>query len=266
MQLFLITSIGLTAYDFDKSNSAGCAVSEGENSIAQNTSTASILSTGLFTTNVKSANQGYYYSVRGSQDNAITQEQLRNAERVEDIISTYPSTWIDEFDSMELITFKNGEKKRSISSSEVFNKEQKELLNSIAIGDAYVLDVKFKSTNAVTKELEDREINLSMSVVPEVKAKYIGGYEKMIGYLEANTNDELTANGFNSTDVSTIQFTVNEKGEIKDVSMFRSSGDKEVDKILMTAVSSMPNWRSAEDAEGKKVSQQFFFNIGMDGC
>ena len=99
-----------------------------------------------------------------------------------------------------------------------------------------------------------------------MKAKYIGGYEKMIGYLEANTNDELTANGFNSTDVSTIQFTVNEKGEIKDVSMFRSSGDKEVDKILMTAVSSMPNWRSAEDAEGKKVSQQFFFNIGMDGC
>ena len=65
---------------------------------------------------------------------------------------------------------------------------------------------------------------------------------------------------------STIYFVINEAGKVENTLLTQSSGDTEIDEILLQLLSKMPKWTPAKNAEGKTVKQKFALKIGMYGC
>jgi TonB family protein len=63
-----------------------------------------------------------------------------------------------------------------------------------------------------------------------------------------------------------VLFTVNDKGEVDEVIVLKSSDDEKTDQLMKQAISKMPKWRPAENAKGVKVKQYFEFTAGNYGC
>lgn len=267
--LIILTSIfifyGLLSFGNGNDGSGTiCETSEGNTQVAQN----ALATIDLFASvnNNNPSNVPFYYYVGSKYQKTITKSQLNKVELVDDLIVKYPSSWIDEYEKVEIITSKNGYERNAIAPNNILTDEQKSLFNSMLYGDSYSLSVKFWSKNVVTNKLEEREIYINMSVVPEQEAEYIGGYETMISYIKENSSKKISDHGLAMLDPASMQFTINKQGEIEDLFLNQSSGDKNIDAILMNTLKNMPKWKPAEDASGSNVDQTFVFNFGMDGC
>ena len=103
---------------------------------------------------------------------------------------------------------------------------------------------------------------LFITVVPEIEAEYIGGYQELIKYLKVNVIDKIsepsvTAIRFQPPFQSAkVIFTVNEEGKIVNATISKTSGDAKTDKILPDAINKMPKWKPANE-KGIKVKQEF---------
>jgi outer membrane biosynthesis protein TonB len=64
-----------------------------------------------------------------------------------------------------------------------------------------------------------------------------------------------------------VKFYVNKEGKIINPKVITTSGDKNVDQILIETISNMPNWNPAKDSNGVAVQQEFELHVGkMIGC
>jgi len=217
---------------------------------------------------VKENNRDLFYLVRGKYQTPITKEALQNANTLGDIIKHYPSSWIEEYTSVDIYTAVQGKQVNAKGDSEELSPSQKEVLSQIDMSTDIDIAVKFKAQNQITKNLEDRQMNINMTVVPDVQAEYAEGYDEMIDYLEANSVKEVKAIPDGELSSLSIFFTVNEKGETTNIRMNMSCGDVSIDNLIMQLIEDMPLWKPAMEANGTKVSQVFEFNYlnGMDGC
>lgn len=213
-----------------------------------------------------SVNRDLFYMVRGRYERPTTKDQLGKATILSDFIPNYPSSWISDYTSVEIIANHNGKKMIAVSQNDVLNYEQKNLLSTIDLADDILINVNYKSQNCITKHADNRQMIVSMTVIPEKEAEYIGGYNQMINYLRENSSDEITGHNLEVFQPSSILFTVNEKGEVDNVILNKTTGNAEVDKFLVELIGNMPNWDPAENSNGLAVKQQFEFNLGLDGC
>jgi len=119
----------------------------------------------------------------------------------------------------------------------------------------------------ITHELEESEKNVSLTVIPEIEAEYIGGYEKMIAYLKENCNDKIALVSGKVTQPLVVSFLIDKKGKAGKVKFIKKSENIEVNNLLIDLIENMPKWNVAKNFEGESVSQQFSFRVGgMDGC
>ena len=58
---------------------------------------------------------------------------------------------------------------------------------------------------------------------------------------------------------------MSENGQVTSPKVYRSSGDKNIDNLMLEAIRKMPEWKPAQTADGTKVKQQFEFSIGTEG-
>lgn len=212
------------------------------------------------------ANKGFFYLVRGKHVNTITLKGLKEAQSISDVIPNYPSSWIAEYISVEIIVNINGKEIKAKSKNDVINNAQKELFASFATISDVVIHAKYRSENSVKNKLDDREMNYLMTVIPEVQAEFIGGYDKMITYLQDKSANKIDKINYEKLSQGSIFFTINEIGAIEDVQLTETTGYTEIDNLLFDVIKEMPNWKPAENSENKAIKQEFLFNFGLDGC
>ena len=211
--------------------------------------------------------QGKYNRTNTQQMYAktITEQELNKAKLVDDLIANYPSSWIQDYRSVEIEINIDGETIKTSSPCNVLTKKQKSLLKSLKTTSGIVIKINYNKKN-YNDNIEKRQMNVSMVVTPEVEAEYEGGYKEMITYLKNNSQDEIAAKNFTHLPQPSITFIVNENGETEDVKLIDTSRDREIDQLLVKLVQQMPKWKPAKNEKGDYVKQEFILMIGQDGC
>ena len=206
------------------------------------------------------------YEIRGTYSHPVKKDQLNSIKTMSDIIPEYPSAWITNYVSVEISSTCDGKSMKAVSTNPNLSKEQRRLVNSADIGSDIIIDIIYKSKNAVTENLENNKLHYSISVVPEIEAVYSGGNQQMTQYLKENAINKIPKSKAEQFQITQIRFIVSEEGKITNAKVARTSDDTTIDKLLLEVINNMPNWKPAENSKGIKVKQDFVFNVGNFGC
>ena len=61
----------------------------------------------------------------------------------------------------------------------------------------------------------------------------------------------------NKMKIAELKFTIDEKGNVIDVHLSKSSNDAAIDKLILEAANKMPAWTPAMNYKGDKVKREF---------
>ena len=212
--------------------------------------------------------QDLSFDVHGRYTRSVTMEKLNEAKLISDFIIGYPVNWIDEYVSVDILATCNGKFMKAISPNITLNAEQKNILNTVDLGTGIIINVKYKSRNIENNIIENKIMNVSMMVIPEVEAEYVGGEQQLKKYLRESVISKISETTYKllQDSIAIVIFTVNEEGEIINGKISKTSGDLKTDKLLLEAIYKMPKWKPAKNSKGKKVKQEFEFSVGNSGC
>ncbi|NTV82825.1 MAG: energy transducer TonB [Bacteroidales bacterium] len=212
--------------------------------------------------------QNLNVAVHGIYTNPITKEKLSKARSMADIISYYPSSWIESYNSAEITVISSSSTFSAKSANDILSKEQLKLISSLDFGTEIVINIGYQRMNPITNKTEDGNMHYKATVIPETEAVYSDGYEELTHYLKSNTVENISADDSKDLHQAVVRFTVDEAGEIVNANIFKSSGKPGIDKLLLEAINDMPKWRPAADSQGHKVRQEFEFTLSdsSDGC
>lgn len=211
--------------------------------------------------------QDLYFSIHGNYKHAITKEKLGTARSMSDIIPYYPASWITSYTSVEISAISNGNTFTSISSNDILSTEQIKMLSSLGFGTEIVIKIGYVRENSLTKKVEDGMMNYSATVIPDTEAQCPDGHEQLSLYFKKYVSEKISSEDSKALEYAAVRFTINEDGGITAVKIHETSGNPEIDHLLLDAVKNMPAWNPAEDSKGQKVRQEFEFTVsGNEGC
>ena len=201
---------------------------------------------------------------------SITKEALNEANSLTDLNRHYKSSWIREYNSVEVLTSYKGKIIKSTGKNDALSQEQKNLMNMADAGADISVKVKYIPENTLTHN-DPKEISFTLTVDPEHEAEYPGGQQQLIKYLKEKAIDKIPGASFKDYDLTAVKFTVNKKGEIIDAHLFGSeyqtSKNEIIDELLLETIRNMPCWKPAEYSNGTKVKQEFVLTVGnMENC
>lgn len=96
-------------------------------------------------------------------------------------------------------------------------------------------------------------------------AAFIGGDDRLVAHLKERIVPHVVA-GIGWLKPPVVRFVVDEQGAATKVELVATSGNEGLDAQLLRAVSGMPRWKPAQDAEGRAVSQAFEFKVVQAAC
>lgn len=175
-----------------------------------------------------------------------------------------------DYISVELWGTCNGKNISAKNTSDRLTPEQKRLLNTADQGTDIIIKIKFRYKYPEDYDpatgLRVIEGELPITVVPETQAEYPGGLEELSYYLKKNIIEKVAEpNTPDKLKQVLVKFTVNEKGEIADLKIAKSSADTKTDHLLFDAIYKMQKWKPARNSKGINVKQEF--SISFDsGC
>ena len=212
------------------------------------------------------------YSV-GSRWSTRTKQELEQIERISQLLSDGPALLRDSYRNVWVAVLHNDRDVRDIKisavgQSEKFNDAQLELLRSCDYSTNLRITARNRRSDATHGVFDENDsIVIYMTVVPEKQAAFVGGFEALVDYLKAGSEDHVTVIEQNQLQPGKVFFTVTREGKIDHVKLVATSGYDSVDKALVEIVSDMPEmWAPAENGKGEKVDQEFVFSFGAVGC
>jgi TonB family protein len=209
--------------------------------------------------------QDLSYDVRVRYTHPVLMEKLNDAQLLSDFIADYPTNWVNDYASVEISATNAGKTMKAFGMNQTLNSTQKDILKKADLGTDIVIDVAYKYKNSVTNNIENRSMHVSMTLVPEVEAAFVGGYQQLTKYLKETVINQISETIPKEFQAGIVIFTINEQGEIANSQISKTSGDTKTDKLLLEAINNMPKWKPAENSKGIKVKQQFAFNVGRVG-
>ena len=150
------------------------------------------------------------YMVKGKYSRTVAESKLYEANLISDFIEGYPNNWITAYISVDISVLSKGYEVSLGSVNNMLTTEQKNMLLNAGIDSEILINVKYNTKNVVTNLLEESEMNVSLTVVPEIGAEFVGGYKSMINYLKENSNAEIAEIKGDKNMFSSIGFTINE--------------------------------------------------------
>ena len=201
---------------------------------------------------------------------SITKEELNEANSLTDLNRHYKSSWIREYNSVEVLTSYKGKIIKSTGKNDALSQEQKNLMNMADAGADISVKVKYIPENTLTHN-DPKEISFTLTVDPENEAEYPGGQQQLIKYLKEKAIDKIPGGSFKNYDLTAVKFTISENGEIMNAHVFdpgyQTSKNEKINELLLEAICNMPPWKPAEYSNGIKVKQEFVFTVGnMENC
>ncbi|MBK6399923.1 MAG: energy transducer TonB [Bacteroidetes bacterium] len=206
------------------------------------------------------------FGVRGAYKNPVTKAKLNSATKLDDICEGYPANWLNNYVSTEIVSTSNGKKVKASGLNGTLTSEQKKIVSSVDLGAEVLIDVKYKSQNSATDKTEIRTMSFSVTVVPDVEANFKGGKVQMKQYMKEKVIDNIPSHVTSSLRQAMVKFTVNEEGEIINARVSESTGDQDIDRLMLEGVNKMPKWIPAKNSSGEKVKQDFEFVMANEGC
>lgn len=232
--------------------------------------TAAVLA---FTLNAFS--QNLHFNIHKTKAHTIKKETVNTANSMGDIIPFYPSNWVSDYVSVELVYIKDGVSKTFTGKNETLTPEQKSVLKTAAIGDDIAINIKYKTKNAVNGKNELSTMHYETQITPDVEAQFEtktnAKHDESDGrtaqYVKENIINKIPEAAKKEIKETLIRFTVNEEGVVTSTKVYRSCGNKSIDDLVLNAISKMPKWIPAKDANGNHVKQNFEFTFGVpQGC
>lgn len=206
------------------------------------------------------------YEIQGKYPRLIKKKLLNEPNLISDFIIGYPVNWVNDYTSVEILVINNGKTLKAKGLNEMLTSEQKNLLKMAEINSEILVNISYKSMNSITKNMDDGKVNIALTVVPELEAEYIGGYQKLKSYLKENAILEISKTTPKEFQHGEVSFTIDEEGNSTNVKLSKPSGDSITDNLLLEAINKMPKWKPAENLDGKKVRQKFIFRMSLSGC
>jgi len=196
---------------------------------------------------------------------SIAKEKLKEANTLLDLNKDYKSSWVRSYISVEVVASHNGQVKKAVNKNNILSQEQKNLMNEADEGTDIAVVVQYLPENTL-KQNDSKTLKFKFTVEPESEAVYVGGTPQLNQYIKEHAIDEIPEGSFQNYDLAIIKFTVNEEGAVMDAHIFeplnRQPKDEKIDKFLLETICTMPNWKPAEYANGKKVKQEFALTVG----
>jgi len=197
---------------------------------------------------------------------SITKEALLEAKTVKDLNQYYKPTWIRDFVSVEISAVVDGHPNTEKSKDDVLTRKQKDVLNNADPGTDVSVLVRYFPENTLSHN-DEKVFDFAITFDPDHAASYPGGDDALHSYLKTKAVDHIPDGIFVEYALAAIKFTVGEKGEVGSASIFNSSGDEQVDDLLLETINMMPNWKPAQYADGSKSDQDFVLTVGnLENC
>ncbi len=208
----------------------------------------------------------FWFEVHSAQ-RPVTKQRLIAARTMSELSAGYPTSWVSDYVSIELVTTHNGKVNKAKGTSETLNLEQLNLLSNIELGSDLLIDVSYNYQNAATGVNYVGNMTYTVTVVPETEAQFIGGEKQLKQYLQTTAIDKVSGQPtvFKG---ATVKFTIAANGEVVNARLTRRSNEPKRDMILLEAITNMPKWKPAVTSMGNKVTQDFEFTVdfGSPGC
>lgn len=192
----------------------------------------------------------------------ISEEKLKNAKTIADVIESYPNNWIKDYNSVKIVATIDGKDVEAVGPNDQLTTEQKEIFKHAT---NVLINVHYQKENHENL-VQNRQMNVALIVTPKNEAHFKDGYEKMIAYFKNNSIDKIEEKQFRYMPQPTISFVIKKDGSVSSVELTETSRDDEIDDLLISLVKGMPNWNAAVNSEGDAVEQEFVLMIGQDGC
>lgn len=205
------------------------------------------------------------FEIRANYELPITQEKIRHAQSLGDLIENFPSNWITKYKSVAI----SGTSKPEFSKSELLTEKQKTMLQNMELGNDINIKVNYQYKDpSADDSIQENLMQLKLTITPDKEAEYIGGTSDLIAYLNGEITEQLSNHIPYKIDNSKLTFTINEAGKLMNIRLSNSTGYLGTDELLINALTNAPAWRPAESATGKKVNQDFILYIynSMSGC
>lgn len=210
--------------------------------------------------------QSLYFEIVGHNGRPVKKEILKSAKLIRDFVSGYAYNWVSNYDSVELITHSNGNLVRTLGLNEQLNSKQMLALQNADLNSEVMLNVSYNSRNSITRLMEKSYVNVVLTVIPEKEAEYQGGYEMLTKYIEKNAIQIIQKTLSEELQKGSVSFKIDEQGKVIDEKIIQSTGDLNMDQLVLKVIKEMDQWKPAENAKGEKVKQNFIFKFGNGGC
>ena len=210
-----------------------------------------------------------FYDVKAIGEKPIKKSIIKNAQKLDDILESYPNSWITSYQSVEISATENGKTIKASGKNSVLTKEQKNILASAALYSDVVIDVRYTHKDNITKAEEKSTMHVPLTVSPDMCAEYIDGKESMMKHIRENSAGNISSKLIASKKEANLQFCINENGVIENVIIKKSSGDTHIDNNLVELIYKMQKWKPAQNKDGSKTKQFFELTISGDpnrGC
>jgi hypothetical protein len=204
--------------------------------------------------------------VRGTYRRKVVKETVINALLLSDIAEGYATSWIKHYISTEITTTSNSKVLKAVGVNNTLSVAQKGLLKKSDLNAEIYVHVKYKISNIITGGMDEREVNFSITIIPQVEAEFTKGDVNQ--FLAKDTKKRLAQVTAEKFKEGLVRFVINEEGDVENVKIITTTGDSKIDKLLLQVINQMPKWNCAKDAKGVKVKQAFEFLVGymVGGC
>ena len=197
---------------------------------------------------------------------SLTKDQLNSLSSIPELNRFYKPSWIQEYLSTAIKASVNGTMTISLGESEMLTEDQIRLIKSVDTGSEISVDIKYIPENNL-KVNEARDIHFSFTIEPEVNARYPIKEKGLTDFIQSEGLNQIKADSFDGFDITVVQFTIDEEGQVTDPFIFWSSEDESTDSVLLNTICKMPKWDPAKYANGHRIKQDYVLIVGnMENC
>lgn len=193
----------------------------------------------------------------------VTLDTLESAETISDLNARFPSDWIKSYESVKLTSTCQNSESESTGSNDELTRDQLDLLWGASDSCIVEMHIEYIPQNNLEYN-PARNLNYTFRIVPIYEAKFPGGGPALLRYLESNIMQNIPGETMNEIDLISTRFTIDKKGKVDNVYVEQICGLDEIEKMIVHALRSMPQWQPARNQSKEVISQEFQLNLGTD--
>jgi hypothetical protein len=183
-----------------------------------------------------------------------------------DLNKHFNPSWVKEYKSISIELTVGSQSKTFFGKNDTLTSEQKKILTKVDNGFPVTVRVKYIPQNSMAYN-DVKEYEFTTYLDPENEAKFGSGVAALDQYIKKNISVKIPAHLMDPKDVAVVKFTIDEIGRLSKVYLVQPTKFDDVDKVILDAITEMPNWSPASYSNGVKVVQECALVIGnLQNC